>query len=196
MEEEVMDLSFTNEHPPVNGCILIAEPFLDDTYFQRAVVLICNNDQTGAFGFVLNNYLPLKMEDLDEVYASYKGKIALGGPVDNESMYFIHQLNDSVSGGMQIKDDLYYGGNFDELNQHLKQQPSSFDKVRFFIGYSGWGTLQLEEELNLNTWKVVTDFPINELFSNYSDDLWKQLMRKQGPKYSILANAPIDPSNN
>lgn len=191
-----MDLSFTNEHPPVNGCLLISEPFLEDSYFHRSVVLVCNNDEQGAFGFVLNKYLPLQLSDLDVAFENYKGKVALGGPVDNDSLYFIHRLGDQISGALHIKDDLYYGGDFDELNALLQTNPALTDKIRFFIGYSGWETNQLEEELNINTWRVVLDYSLDKLMTDFTEDIWKDIMRQQGRKFSILSNSPIDPSNN
>ena len=196
MDKDVMDLSFTNEHPPVNGCLLLSEPFLEDSYFQRSIVLICNNDEKGAFGFVLNKYLPLRIGDLNDAFADHKGKIALGGPVDNESLYFIHQLSEHISGGLHIAEDLYYGGHFDELSNYIRLNPEALGKVRFFIGYSGWASNQLEEELSENTWKVVPTYSISEMMSNFDDDVWKVVMKKQGKKYSILSNSPIDPSNN
>lgn len=191
-----MDLSFTNEHPPVTGCLLISEPFLDDSYFQRSVVLVCNNDDSGAFGFVLNKFLPLNLLDLDESFSNYKGKVSLGGPVDNDNLYFIHRLGEQVPGSLHIKDDLYYGGDFDEISALLVANPHYTSKIRFFVGYSGWGTEQLEEELAKNTWRVVPDYSVDFMMTDFSDDIWKKLMRKQGGKFSILSNSPIDPSNN
>ena len=90
----MLDFSFTNSILPGSGKILLSDPFLDEDYFTRSVVLICNHNEEGTFGLVLNNYLEFDLHKVDESFPDVNAKISLGGPVENDSLFYIHEFGD------------------------------------------------------------------------------------------------------
>ena len=57
-------ISKLNKLTPKKGRLLIAEPFMDDPFFKRSVVLLTNYDKEGVLGFILNKQLDLKVNDV------------------------------------------------------------------------------------------------------------------------------------
>ena len=88
----MIDITFKNKIPPQKGRILISDPFLGDDYFERSVVYLCEHNQEGSFGFVLNNLVEINLNDLNDQFPEITTKISTGGPVETESMFFIHTL--------------------------------------------------------------------------------------------------------
>jgi putative transcriptional regulator len=91
-----LDFSFKNNEPTVKGSILISDPFSDDVYFGRSVVLICEHNEEGTFGFVLNNYIDVDLHQLDESFPDIQAKISFGGPVSKENLYYIHLMTSVI----------------------------------------------------------------------------------------------------
>lgn len=191
-----MDFSFKNSNLPQKGSLLLSDPFEVDIHFTRSVVLICNHDAEGTFGFVLNNYVDLSAKELHEGLESFNGRISIGGPVDKTNLYYIHRFGDAVQGSEHIVDDLYFGGSFDEILELIQQDPENIHKVRFFIGYSGWDAGQLDEELQHNTWIVVNNYATSQLMDTFNQNLWKETMALQGVKFKLLSDFPLNPENN
>lgn len=192
-----MDFSFKNINKPKKGTLLLSDPFEMDVHFTRSVVLICNHDEKdGTFGFVLNNYVDLSAGELNEGLDAFKGRISIGGPVDKTNLYYIHRFGNSIEGSEHIGGDLYFGGSFDEILEQIKLHPENEQKVRFFIGYSGWNAGQLEEELNHNSWIVVNNHSLEQIMDTHNQHLWKDVMALQGAKYKLLADFPLNPEDN
>ena len=70
-----------------------------------------------------------------------------------------------------------------------------FSKIRFFIGYSGWGEAQLDEEMKEKTWLTVAATR-KLVFHPTSNEIWKDAIRQLGGDYEIMVNFPIDPQLN
>lgn len=191
-----MDFSFKNSNTPYKGTLLLSDPFEMDVHFTRSVILICNHDEEGTFGFVLNNYIDLGAKELNEELETYAGRVSIGGPVDKTNLYYIHSFGTEVDGSEHIVGDLYFGGDFETITAHLKSDPANESKVRFFIGYSGWSGEQLAEELTQNSWIVVTNHSLEQIMDTHSDNLWKDIMAQQGTKFRLLADFPLNPENN
>ena len=190
----MLDFSFKNSILPSSGRILLSDPFLDEDYFRRAVVLICNHNEDGTFGLVLNNFLELDLHKIDASFPDLNAKISLGGPVESDSLFYIHQFQD-IEDSFEIMDGLYFGGDYKSL---LKQISKSKTKnvVRFFLGYSGWAPKQLEEEISSHSWIVAENVKKQEILETQIEDLWKYFMQKQGGRFKAIANSPINPNNN
>ena len=96
------------------GKILISEPFLGDTTFERSVVLLCEHNDSGAFGFMLNKATTLTVNAVLEEKLSFEQELYLGGPVAQDSLFFLlRQDTATLKDAVHIKDDLYWGGDFD-----------------------------------------------------------------------------------
>lgn len=181
--------------PPRKGRLLVSKPFLDDPYFKRTVILLCDHNEEGSFGFVLNKYVDLDLSDIKLNIPGVGEKLAIGGPVENKNVYYLHRYGSEMPGSAHISGDLYMGGMFDDLKVLMASPEFDKNKVRFFIGYSGWTTDQLLEELNSESWYVADCDP--ELVMNTEmDDLWGEVLRKMGGDYANLANFPSDPKMN
>ena len=143
----MVDLSFRNNRFPKKGSVLISDPFIADGYFTRSVVLLCDYSKEGAFGFVLTNYLEFDFTTIDSSFPIPQAKVSVGGPVDTEHLFYIHNFGSLVEESILIKDNLYFGGNYSQLQEIILEDKENEKYVRFFLGYSGWGASQLIEEL-------------------------------------------------
>ena len=179
------------------GSVLLSEPYLNDPNFIRSVVLIIESGENGHFGLVLNQQiLEGKLSDfLDLDLDKGNPDVYFGGPVEQESLHYIHTLGDRVKDSIKICDGLYYGGEFEHLKMLLEIGEINEKQVRFFIGYSGWSKGQLEEERKANSW-LVSGLDHLDVFEKDSDKLWQNVLRNMGGKFKVISNYPIDPNLN
>lgn len=185
----------TNHVAPKQGHILIAEPFLAGSYFNRSIILLASYSEKGAVGFILNKKVDYPVEDLFANFPDFDSEIHIGGPVGTDSIYFIHTLGDSIPGSINIKENLFWGGDFEALKLQIKLGLVNSQQVRFFLGYSGWDAGQLEEEINQNSW-LVADIPQADLMTIDENVMWAQSVRSMGGKYTMWENFPENPSLN
>lgn len=186
---------FNNNQKPEKGSFLISEPFLPDPNFERTVVLLCEHNEEGSFGFVLNKASAVTLEDILQDISGVKSPVYIGGPVQQDTLHFIHRA-DYLSGGTEINKGLYWGGNFEQLMVLIDTKQLNPDDFRFFIGYSGWGTGQLEEELKANSWIVANYATPALIFDEDGKDLWKVVLKQLGGRYNVYSNYPTDPRLN
>ncbi len=192
----MIDITFKNKIPPQKGRILISDPFLGDDYFERSVVYLCEHNQEGSFGFVLNNLVEINLNDLNEQFPEITTKISTGGPVETESMFFIHTLGNELNESLEISHGIFVGGDFDQLYSKIEENHIQENQIRFFLGYSGWSKGQLESEIKENAWVVADVDDCNEIMEFHVPDIWKYFMSKLGAKYQFMTNFPIDPNEN
>lgn len=178
------------------GNLLISEPFLQDENFVRSVVLVCENNENGSFGLVLNKLSILKLNELIDNISSLQCDVYVGGPVEQNTLHFIYRGDKLLDASIQLAEDLWWGGEFDELLEFMKMGKIEEKDIRFFIGYSGWATGQLDSELEENTWIVTNKIDTKSIFSASPDDLWRIILKNMGGEYQQLANYPIDPRLN
>lgn len=180
---------------PVKGTILIANPFLKDPNFSRSVILICEHMEEGTFGFVLNKLHPSSLTDLVPELEDIRMSVYKGGPVQPGSLHFLHQYPDLIMGGIEVIEGVYWGGNFESLQIHLKNNNLHPAKIKFFVGYSGWGEGQLDIEMKAESW-LVAHATKTLLFNTRPENTWKDSLRHLGGKYEMMINYPIDPQLN
>lgn len=185
----------SNHIAPRQGNILIAEPFLSGSYFNRSIIILVSCDTDGAVGFILNKKVDFPIDDLITDFPEFDSDIYIGGPVGTDSVYFIHTLGEIIPGSIHVKENLYWGGDFEVLKTQIKLGLVNRSQVRFFLGYSGWSAGQLEEEINENSW-LVADSLIDDLLNNEEEKMWAQAVRSMGGKYSIWEHFPENPSLN
>lgn len=177
------------------GTILIADPFLKDPNFLRTVIFLCDHNKDGSFGFVLNRKLEYTIGDLIRDLEGCDFPVYYGGPVQQNTIHFLHRCPDLITGGEEIISGIYWGGEFDELIYLLKKDKLNFSDIRLFLGYSGWGEGQLDNEQNEKTW--LTTYGNSKLiFPVDTSSTWKEAIKQLGGKYEQLINYPIDPHLN
>jgi len=171
------------------GKLLIAEPFMQDVYFKRSVVLLCENSKHSTFGFILNKRLDIKINELVLNFPEFDGDLYFGGPVQNDTLHFIHTIGDVLDDCHQIAKGLYWGGNYNQLKALIKEGLVSNKDIKFFVGYSGWDLKQFKEEMNNKNW-IVEDINLNYIFNSKDEILWKQVLNNKGNVYSVLSELP------
>ena len=180
---------------PASGILLIADPFLKDPNFLRTVVFLCEHKKEGSFGFVLNRQYENTLDELIPELEGHQVPVYYGGPVQVDSIHFLHQYPDEIPGGQEVVKGIYWGGDFDAVIDLVKNSAIDTDKIRFFIGYSGWGEDQLNTEMIEKTWLTVK---ANRklIFHHNQEEIWKDALKHLGGEYEMMANFPIDPQLN
>ncbi len=181
---------------PRKGNLLIAEPsIIGDISFNRSVILLADHNDEGSIGFILNKPLEYSLSDLIPDTSS-KLQVFNGGPVEQDNLYFIHQVPDLIPNSIEISLGIFWGGDFEVVLELLKNEKLSKSDIRFFLGYSGWDSEQLESELNSNSWIVSKNVYEKELMKKCCDSFWKEKMMELGGDYILWSNAPENPSYN
>ena len=177
---------------PQKGSILISEPFLPDDNFKRSVILLCDHNEEGSFGLVINKNLELTVHDALEEFPEFEGNIYMGGPVESNTLHYLHTLGDVLDESIEIMNGLFWGGNFETLKILIEQKSISSDEIRFFLGYSGWGVGQLDDELKEKSW-IVTNGRPDYIFNDHGEELWREILKEMGGQYFIMSNFPESP---
>ena len=86
--------------------------------------------------------------------------VFFGGPVQMDTIHFIHQQPELIEGGFEVFPGIFWGGNFENVVAHINARRLNMKKIKFFIGYSGWSGGQLEGELNEKSWILSQVSPI------------------------------------
>ena len=178
---------------PAPGTLLIANPFLKDPNFMRTVIFLCEHQEEGTFGFVLNKKFSKTLNELLPDIEEHKIPVYLGGPVQMETLHFLHQYPDL--GGEEILNGVYWGGDFETLLPRIRSSEIDLSKIRFYIGYSGWNGGQLESEINEKSWLTV-QATRKLIFNKNVEDTWKDSLKHLGGEYEMMINFPIDPQLN
>lgn len=177
---------------PATGKVLIAEPFMLDAHFKRTVVLLADHHpDEGTVGFILNKKTDLKLHEVTADFGDFESDVYYGGPVDNNSMYFIHNAGAILDDSIQICRGVYWSGNYEKLKVLIDCKLILASNIRFYIGYSGWTAGQLEEELKDPSW-IVADMDANFIFKVNPETLWKDILDTKGYHYSAISQIEGD----
>jgi putative transcriptional regulator len=184
-----------NKLKPAAGRLLIAEPFLHDDYFRRAVVLIAEHNEKGTVGFILNKPLEITVQEAVPEFPKYDQLSFFGGPVQRDQLYFIHTIGEKIEDSFPIGNGIYWLGDFEKVKSMIEKREISENQIRFFIGYAGWEPGQLEKELESKSWFVSK--PDNDIiFKADPGVMWTAAVKKMGDAFAPMANFPEDPSLN
>lgn len=180
---------------PGPGILLIADPFLKDPNFLRTVVFLCDHKDEGSFGFVLNRKFENTLDELIPDVEGFKLPVFYGGPVQMDTIHFLHQYPVDIPGGEEVMKGIYWGGDFVKAVEMIKNGEMDFKKIRFYIGYSGWAKGQLDEELKEKSWLTVK---ANRklIFQTSAEEIWKESLRHLGGDYEMMIHFPTDPQLN
>ena len=176
------------------GCILIAHPLIGDENFVQSVILIVSHDNVdGSVGFVLNQETALTLSDaMDGEWP--KIQLRKGGPIELDALYYLHRSPVLIPDGQRIDNQLYWGGNFQAMHQALMSGKLHANNIKCFVGYSGWGVDQLQEEINEESWSVLPPNTVDCL--DEWENLWQQMMLHLPPAVRLWKDSPILPEWN
>jgi putative transcriptional regulator len=178
------------------GQLLIAEPsVVGDISFSRSVILLADHNKKGSVGFIINKPLKYTINDLiPEIKASFK--IYNGGPVEQDNLYFIHNIPDLIPNSIEISNGIYWGGDYETTKNLINSGKISKNNIRFFLGYTGWEEDQLESEMEDSSWILTKNNYENKIIGESAFQFWKKQIIELGGDYLIWANAPKNPSLN
>ncbi len=186
---------YRNKLSPQRGRLLISEPYLPDPNFERTIILLCENNEEGSFGFVLNKPATVNVSEVMEDIKEYNAAAMIGGPVQQDTLHYIHR-NGALEDAVEIADGIYWGGNFERLLFLLETKQMEHKDVKFFLGYSGWSGGQLEEELEQDSWIVSDQVSEDLVFETEAESMWKKTLTTMGGRFSVYSNYPKDPRLN
>ena len=116
------------------GKLLLAEPFMLDANFKRAVILLCDCHYEGALGFIVNKPMDIRVDELLEDFPEKEMKLYFGGPVAHDTIDFILRKVDLVENSVEIANGIFWGGEFEKIKFLMKNEVITADDIRFFIG--------------------------------------------------------------
>ncbi|RKS03721.1 MULTISPECIES: YqgE/AlgH family protein [unclassified Flavobacterium] len=175
------------------GQLLIAEPsIIGDLSFNRSVILLADHNEEGSVGFILNKPLKYTIKDLlPEINAKFK--IYNGGPVEQDNLYFIHNVPHLIPNSIEISNGIFWGGDFELTKDLINNGLLKKKNIRFFLGYTGWDSEQLETEMQSSSWILTKNIYENKILGKASVHFWKEKIIELGGEYLIWSNAPENP---
>ena len=182
-------------HKSLKGQLLLDGGKLHGSFFHRSVVLICQHDEEGAFGLILNRSSDSKVGQALVANVSEKIKdqpLFVGGPVQPGTLSFLH--TDVLLPEANVMVNLSLGHSLDVL-MDLSESSSTTQKLKLFAGYSGWAAGQLDQEMARQDW-LVHPATIDLVFYPEPARLWKEILRRRDIKGRLLAESPDDLSWN
>lgn len=180
---------------PGPGILLVADPFLKDPNFHRTVVFLCEHNENGSFGYVVNRQYVNTLDQFLPGLEEHKLPVYYGGPVQQDSIHFLHEYPNEIPGGQEVMKGIYWGGDFDALIDVIKSPSFDAEKIRLFIGYSGWEAGQLTGEIEEKSWLTVKATRKILFHENYLE-VWKDSLKLMGGEYEMMINYPTDPQLN
>lgn len=177
------------------GRLLVSEPFMQDSYFKRSVVLLTEHNERGSFGLILNKPIPMYLNEAIENAPVFDSKLALGGPVQKETLHYLHTEGDRIPNSTQVMDGVFWGGDFEIIKELIAIGELTPKQIRMFVGYSGWAEGQLDSEMDSKSW-IVAMATKEILFSTKPENLWSRVLEKMGSPYNYMVKLPEDPRLN
>ncbi len=179
----------------LKGKLLLDGGNLAGSWFHRAVVLVCQHNDEGAFGLVLTR---LSHKTIGEAIAAdlpeplKEQPLYVGGPVQPSAMSFLHA--DDFLPGANVLPNLNLDHSLDTLVD-LAESFSVTQKLRVFAGYAGWSPGQLEAEMKRKAW-LTHPATVELVFNSDPAQLWQNILKRKGWKYRLLSETPEDLSWN
>ena len=179
----------------LKGQFILDNGKLRGSFFHRTVILICQHDNEGAFGLILNRSTTSKIGDalVANIPDTLKAEpLYLGGPVQPQALSFLH--NETYLPEANVMPNLNLGHSLDSLLD-IAESYSATQRVKIFAGYAGWSPGQLDDEMKRDTW-MTHPASLELIFHPKPGELWHLILREKGWKYKLISEAPEDPSWN
>jgi len=180
---------------PEKGRLLVSKPFLHDPYFKRSVVFITEHNKDGTVGFILNKPVDISINEAIEEFPDFNSKLFIGGPVQRDSLYYLHTMGNTISDSIEVAKGVFWGGNFEVLKVLIESNKINPNELKFFMGYSGWDSEQLEKEMENDSW-IVAPAKLEQIICGDTEKLWSDVIKNCGKEYAMLSNFSEYPSLN
>ncbi len=137
------------------GIYIKSTAALNDSFFEQTTILIFEHNEAGSTGFVMNRPFEKSLHDLIEFKHVKPFPLMDGGPVDRDHLFVLHKRPDLIDGGKPIPDDLYLGGNMEQVIEAINTKSVHPPEIQLFIGYCGWDAGELEAEVAEGSWTII-----------------------------------------
>jgi len=179
----------------LKGQLLLDNGRLQGSFFHRTVLLICQHDEDGAFGLVLNR--PTGETVGDALVANLAEPLKatdlfLGGPVQPQALSYLH--SDVFLPEANVMPNLNLEHSLEELAD-LGDSFSATQRIKVFAGYAGWSPGQLDDEMRRDTW-LTHPASLDLVFHDSPKELWPMILKEKGWKYRLISQQPEDLSGN
>ena len=183
------------KYPSLQGKFLISSPNINDSIFKKALIYIISDNENGTMGIIINK--PALKINISSIFGGNvkaigkQPKVFYGGPVELDRGFILH-TDDYKNSENQIKLDnnLALSSDISIIKDILLGNGPS--KSIFTIGYTGWGSYQLQMEMRNNDWFEI-DLDNEMIFSNNYKNKWKKAISKIGIDSNLLNNAIFSP---
>lgn len=186
----------SNSLEPKQGNILISEPLMNDFHFGRSVILLIDHEETeGSFGIIINKKLNASVSQIVDEFTDFEAPAYLGGPVADNQLFFIHTLGDLIPESTPVLDGLFWGGDAETLKTLISTGIANEENTRFYLGYAGWDSGQLVDELVRNSW-LVGSITAEQLFNIPEEAMWQTFVNQLGSPYEMWGRFPKNVEDN
>ena len=134
------------------GIYIKSTAALIGSFFEHTTILLVQHNEAGSLGFVTNKSFEKSLHELIEFNHSKPFPLMDGGPVDRDHLFVLHKRPDLIEGGEQIPNDLYLGGNMEQVIEAINTMGANKQEIQLFIGYCGWDAEELEAEVEEGSW--------------------------------------------
>lgn len=164
---------------------LIAMPSLEDPYFSRSLTYICEHNEHGAMGIVINQptglHLKEMLKQVDESIQVDEDKaeqiVLAGGPVSPDRGFILHSTQPGWASSLALTSDIMVTTSKDILA--VLGNNKAPEKCLVALGYAGWSAGQLEEEIQHNSWLLI-EADTDLLFNVPIHKKWQAAVQKLG----------------
>lgn len=177
--------------------LLLSMPQMHDPNFAQTVVLLCEHNEDGAFGLVINRPITttarvVSQEEPEDVQ-EHELEVWVGGPVEPERSWILLHDEAVDERAIRICDGVYLSTSASVLKRIIDR--SADPRTRLVAGYAGWGPGQLEAEVNEGAWFPFPARP-DDVMTADPEDLWATVLERGGADHRLMATMPSDPSMN
>ena len=166
--------------------LLVSIPQLDDPNFHRSVILLCEHDEEGAFGLVLNRQTDAPASEVSRLTppADIESGLQLwiGGPVDPERGWILLGAEPTDVESVRVYDGVYLSTSQSLLGRLLEKSPP---RTRLLTGCAGWDAGQLDAELSASAW-LTLEIDLDIIFDTEVAEMWEAAIRHLGVDPALL----------
>lgn len=155
---------------------LVARPGMPDPNFHETVVLITQDENSGAIGVIINRPTNRSLAELlpSERFRRFTDPVFFGGPVNPNGLFAVFHADKPPGVAVTLLPDLHLALHPDTVDMLIKNPPIA---MRFFTGYAGWAPGQLRSEIERGDW-FIADADADSVFRKDSSNLWRDMVQR------------------
>ncbi|MGA8261886.1 MAG: YqgE/AlgH family protein [Arenicellales bacterium] len=175
----------------LTGQFLIAMPAMADPNFEQTVSFICQHNENGALGIVINRTMDLTMGDVlgqmnipSDQCDRVRQAVHYGGPVQSERGFILHDQPDAFESTLKIDGAIGLTTSRDILEAIARNEGPQ--RALIALGYAGWGSGQLEREITQNAW-LSGPADVELMFTTPVEQRWSRAAGLLGVDLTLLS---------